>query len=129
MKHREHRGHMTRAGRIQRATSALSASIVVVALLASGLTPNALAVGADKAEVVLVLDFSSSILDDAATRNQFGDALERIADRVDETARDLIAAATPISIVECGARAADVPKCGDIETLGSPFAVQKLSGC
>jgi len=120
---------MTRAGRIQRATSALSASIVVVALLASGLAPNALAVGADKAEVVLVLDFSSSILDDAATRNQFGDALERIADRVDETARDLIAGDTTLSIVQFGAKAADVPKCGDIKTLGSPFAVQRLSEC
>jgi len=120
---------MTRAGRIQRATSALAASIVVVALLASGLAPNALAVGADKAEVVLVLDFSSSILDDATTRNQFGDALERIADRVDATSRDLIAGDTTLSIVQFGAKAADVPKCGDIKTLGSPFAVQRLSEC
>ena len=77
---------MTRAGRNHRAISALAASIVAVALFASALVPSALAIGADKAEVVLVLDFSSSILDDATTRNQFGAALERIADRVDETA-------------------------------------------
>ena len=115
---------MTRAGRNHRAISALAASIVAVALFASALVPSALAIGADKAEVVLVLDFSSSILDDATTRNQFGAALERIADRVDETARDLIAGDTTISIVQFGAKAADVPSCDEIETLGSPFAVQ-----
>ena len=76
---------MTRAGRNHRASSALAASIVAVALFASALVPSALAIGADKAEVVLVLDFSGSILDDATTRNQFGAALERIADRVDKT--------------------------------------------
>ena len=64
---------MTRAGRNHRASSALAASIVAVALFASALVPSALAIGADKAEVVLVLDFSGSILDDATTRNQFGD--------------------------------------------------------
>ena len=118
---------MTRAGRNHRAISALAASIVAVALFASALVPSALAIGADKAEVVLVLDFSASILDDATTRNQFGAALERIADRVDETARDLIAGDTTISIVQFGTKAADVPKCDKIETLGSPSAVQKLS--
>jgi hypothetical protein len=114
------------------AASTLGALVLIGGSLlpAIGVAPAALAVGpADKAEVVLVFDFSSSILDDAATRNQFGAALERIADRVDETARDLIAGDTTISIVQFGRKAADVPKCQDIQTLGSPFAVQKLSGC
>jgi hypothetical protein len=120
---------MTRAGRIRRASSALAASLVVVALFASALVPSALAIGPDKAEVVLVLDFSGSILDDAATRNQFGAALERIADRVDETSRDLIAGDTTLSIVQFGDKAADVPRCGEIRTLGSQSAVRRLSDC
>ena len=120
---------MTRAGRIRRATFAIATSIAVAASVASGLASTALAAAPDKAEVVLVLDFSSSILDDATTRNQFGAALDRIADRVDETARDLIGGDTTISIVEFGAKAADVPNCSEIKTLGSPFAVTRLSNC
>ena len=116
---------MTRAGRNHRASSALAASIVAVALFASALVPSALAIGADKAEVVLVLDFSSSILDDATTRNQFGAALERIADRVDETARDLIAGDTTISIVQFGAKAADVPRCDEDRDAGQPVCRPK----
>jgi len=120
---------MTRAGRNHRAISVLAASIIVVALFASAFVSSAFAAAPDKAEVVLVLDFSSSILDDATTRNQFGTALERIADRVDETSRDLIAGDTTLSIVQFGAKAADVPRCGEIKTLGSPSAVRRLSDC
>ena len=58
------------------------------------LAPAALAAGPDKSDVALVLDFSASILKDAATRNRFGAALERIAARVDETSTDLVAGDT-----------------------------------
>jgi hypothetical protein len=39
----------------------------------------------DPSDVVLVLDFSASILDEPPDRNRFGAALERIADRVEAT--------------------------------------------
>ena len=50
----------------------------------------------DRSDVVLVLDFSASILDEPATRNRFGAALERIADRVEATSADLITGDTTL---------------------------------
>jgi hypothetical protein len=83
----------------------------------------------DPSDVVLVLDFSASILDEPADRNRFGAALERIADRVDETATDLIAGDTTVSIVQFAAKAADYPRCAELKLLGSPQAVARFSGC
>ena len=117
---------MSRVGRRARA----AATILAAALLAGGgLVPATLAVGPDKAEVVLVFDFSASILDDAANRNRFGAALERIADRVDETQRDLIAGDTTVSIVQFASKAADVQGCTDLKLLGSPSTVRKFAEC
>jgi hypothetical protein len=78
---------------------------------------------------VLVFDFSGSILDDKTTRNQFGAALERIADRVDKTAADLIKGDTTLSVVQFASKAADVDRCGAVKVLGSPSAVRRFSGC
>jgi hypothetical protein len=83
----------------------------------------------DPSDVVIVLDFSASILDEPADRNRFGAALERIADRVDETSLDLIAGDTTVSIVQFAARAADYPGCADLKLLGSAQAVAKFAGC
>ena len=83
----------------------------------------------DPSDVVLVLDFSASILDEPADRNRFGAALERIADRVEATSSDLIAGDTTVSIVQFAARAADYSSCGDLKLLGSPEAVAHLAVC
>jgi hypothetical protein len=83
----------------------------------------------DPSDVVLVLDFSASILDEAANRNRFGAALERIADRVDQTSSDLAAGDTTVTIVQFAAKAADYPRCADLKLLGSPQAVAQFAGC
>jgi hypothetical protein len=83
----------------------------------------------DPSDVVIVLDFSASILDEPADRNRFGAALERIADRVDETLSDLIAGDTTVSIVQFAAKAADYPRCADLKLLASPQAVAQFAGC
>jgi hypothetical protein len=83
----------------------------------------------DPSDVVLVLDFSASILDEPADRNRFGAALERIADRVEETSSDLIAGDSTVSIVQFAAKAADYPRCADLKLLGSPQAVAQFAGC
>ena len=83
----------------------------------------------DPSDVVLVLDFSASILNEPADRNRFGAALERIADRVEATSSDLIAGDTTVSIVQFAARAIDYSSCGDLKLLGSPEAVAHLAVC
>ena len=72
-----------RLGSRAHAFAALAIGIVVVV---GGLAPAATkAAEPDPSDVVLVLDFSASILQDKTNRNRFGAALERIAARVDET--------------------------------------------
>ena len=115
--------------RLGRGASTLAAFLVGFLLVGSSFAPAALAAGPDKAEVVLVLDFSASILDDDTSRNRFGAALERIADRVEETSRDLIAGDATVTIVQFASKAADYPNCVDIKLLGSPAAVRKFAGC
>jgi hypothetical protein len=83
----------------------------------------------DRSNVILVLDFSASILNDAANRNRFGAALERIADRVDETSADLTAGDARLSIVEFATSAADLPGCVDLKTLNSAETVGRFADC
>ena len=76
--------------------------LAVGAVLFSGLlAPVSLAQNEpDQSDVVLVLDFSASILDDAANRNRFATALDDIADRIDATSADLVAGDTAVTIVQ-----------------------------
>lgn len=117
----------TRSRRIQR----IAAMLLVTGLLLAALAPAATAQsqGPDKADVVLVFDYSASILDDAATRNRFADALDRLADRVNETEQDLIAGDTTVSLVQFASRAADVQGCSDLKLLGSPETVNQFEAC
>jgi hypothetical protein len=117
---------MSRLGRMGRTAAAF---LGVVLLAAGWLTPPALGAGPDQAEVVLVFDFSSSILDDVATRSQFGAALERMADRVEETQRDLLKGDTRVSIVQFASRAADTEGCTEMELLGSQSTVRRFANC
>ena len=101
-----------------------------VVLVGGGLASNATAqTGVDRSDVVLVLDFSASILNDATNRNRFGAALERIADRVDATSADRVAGDTTVSIVQFAAKAADTPGCTDLKLLASPSTVTGFAGC
>lgn len=97
--------------------------------LALGLVPNVRAAAPDRSEVVLVLDFSASILQDTTNRNRFGGALEKIADRVDATAADLVAGDTTVTIIRFATRAVDLPGCTDLKLLGSPANVARFANC
>ena len=107
------------------AMTALTALFIGAAPIPGARAQNA----PDPSDVVIVLDFSASILDESADRNRFGAALERIAARVDETSSDLIAGDTTVSIVRFAAKAADYPGCSDLKLLGSTTAVAKLADC
>jgi hypothetical protein len=106
-------------------------TVAVAALLIAGrLAPTALAQNhPDRSDVVLVLDFSASILDDAANRNRFAAALDRIADRIDATSLDLVAGDTTVTIVQFATRAADYPGCLDLNLIESPDTVARLADC
>jgi hypothetical protein len=124
------RGQETGRQQAPALTRAVVAIISLVLLLGSALTSTALAqTGPDKSEVVMVLDFSASILDDKATRNRFGAAVEAIADRVDATSADLVVGDTTVSIVQFASRAADQPGCAEMKLLGSQAAVTQFSTC
>jgi hypothetical protein len=108
---------------------AVATLIAAVVLVGGGLVPNVRAQGPDQSDVVIVLDFSASILNDVANRNRFGAALERIAARVDETSADLVAGDATVSIVQFATKAADYPTCADLKLLGSPETVTRFAGC
>jgi hypothetical protein len=119
-------GAMRRLGREAQAVAAI---VVGVLLVAGGLAPNVAAQTPDRSDVVLVLDFSASILEDATNRNRFGAALERIADRVDEISADLVAGDTTVSIVQFATTAADYQGCVDLKLLNSPETVARFGAC
>jgi hypothetical protein len=104
---------------------------VMVALLIGGAsaTTVAAAESPDPSDVVIVLDFSASILDERTDRNRFAAALERIADRVDETSSDLVTGDTTVSIVQFASKAADYPRCVGLKLLGNAANVAKFAGC
>jgi hypothetical protein len=108
---------------------AVATIVAAILLVAGGIVPNVRAQGPDRSDVVLVLDFSASILEDKTTRNRFGAALDRIAARVDETSADLVAGDTTVSIVQFATRAADYPNCTDLKLLNSPETVARFAGC
>jgi Fibronectin type III domain/von Willebrand factor type A domain len=110
-------------------TAAAVVALVGAQLFGGGLAPNALAAAPDKSEVVLVFDFSASILQDEANRNRFGAALEGIAARVDETLKDLIAGDATVSLIQFASTAIDYQGCTEIKLLGSPSAVGRFAEC
>lgn len=109
----------------------LAVMLVVGALVFAGrFAPNSLAqTPADRSDVVLVLDFSASILEDVANRDRFAAALERIADRIDAISPDLVAGDATVTIVQFATRAADYPGCVDLKLLESPQIVARFADC
>ena len=76
---------------------------MLFALVAGGLAPNVAAIGPDKSDVVMEFDFSSSITSDKANRTRFATAIDQIANRVTDTAADLVQGDTTVSLVQFGA--------------------------
>ncbi len=104
--------------------------VVGVLVFAGRLAPDARAQTApDRSEVVLVLDFSASILADVANRDRFADALVRIADRIDAISSDLVVGDATVTIVQFATRAADYPGCTDMRLLDSPQTVARFADC
>ena len=104
--------------------------VVGVLVFAGRLAPDARAQTApDRSEVVLVLDFSASILADVANRDRFADALVRIADRIDAISSDLVVGDATVTIVQFATRAADYPGCTDMRLLDSPQTVAQFADC
>jgi hypothetical protein len=119
---------MSRPGSAARAIVTIAVGMLLLG--PSGLAPIVLGqTTPDRSDVVLVLDFSASILRDSANRNRFGAALERIADRVDQTSSDLTAGDATVTIVQFATRAADYRGCADLELLHSPRSVGRLADC
>jgi fibronectin type III domain protein/VWA domain-containing protein len=108
---------------------------VVVAALLGTILPVAPALGAtapagnDPSDIVLVLDFSGSILEDKAVRTAFADAIDGIAARVDETADTLTAGDATVSIVRFATKAADLADCTGLRLRQNKEAVADLSAC
>lgn len=107
---------------------------VIAALLVTGL-PVAPALGAvapagnDPSDIVVVLDFSGSILEDKAIRTDFADALDGIAARVEEIADTLTAGDATVSIVRFATKAADLADCTGLRLRQNPQAVADLADC
>ena len=113
-------------------SGALTVAMLVVGslLFAGRLAPDSFAqTPPDRSEVVLVLDFSASILEDVANRDRFAAALDRIADRVDATSSDLVAGDAIVSIVQFATSAADYPGCIDLKLIESPQTVARFAVC
>ena len=112
----------------------LVVALVIGAMLSSagltaGLATSVRAAAPDQSEIVLVLDFSASILQDKANRDRFAGALEGMAARVDETSADLVDGDTTATIVQFAAKAIDYPGCADLHLLNSPAMVGKFADC
>jgi hypothetical protein len=121
----------TPARRVRSAALGAVMLVLGVLLVGGGLAPVSLAVEAapDQSDIVLVLDYSASILEDAANRDRFAAALDRIADRIDATSSDLVAGDTTVTLVQFATRAADYPGCVDLGLLASPGTVARFANC
>jgi hypothetical protein len=120
-----------RADLSRRRVSRIGATLAVGAFLLFGLlAPVSVAQNEpDQSDVVLVLDFSASILDDTANRNRFAAALDEIANRIDATSADLVTGDTTVTIVQFATRAADYPDCVELRLLESPATVARFAEC
>src|SRR5688572_32290331 len=109
---------------------ALGSTVIGALLIGSGLAPGVNAQTApDQSDIVLVLDFSASILKEPANRDRFAAALERIADRVDETSAEIVTADVTVTVVQFAAKAADHPGCVELRLFESAPAVAHFADC
>ena len=102
---------------------------MAIVTMAIGVTTAIAADPSEPSDVVVALDFSSSILSDKPNRTKFANALDDIADRVEVTSDDLVNGNAVISLVPFASRAAGFPGCENIALHADPAAVQKLADC
>ena len=120
-------GPVVRAVRVAVFAALLGSTTAVGSIVGSAAAAEA--PGDDPSDIVLVLDFSGSILEDEATRTAFADALDRIAARVDETAATLTAGDATVSIVRFATKARDLPDCTRLRLRENQQAVTTLAKC
>ena len=109
---------------------AIAAAAAILALAVGGLAPRVAAQATTgSSDVVLVFDFSASILNDQVNRHRFGAALVTIAQRVQAISKDLVAGETTVSLVQFAAKAIDTPGCSNLKLFGNPAAVNVFAGC
>ena len=102
---------------------------MAIVVMAIGVTTAIAADPSEPSDVVVALDFSSSILSDKPNRTKFANALDDIADRVEVTSDDLVNGNAVISLVPFASRAAGFPGCENLALHADPAAVQKLADC
>ena len=116
-------------------STALRAALAAVALCVAAASLGAASVvgrepGLDPSDVVLVFDFSDSILRSKSGANvEFARALDKIADRVKETSADLVKGHATISFEAFGRKAVLYERCTDIALSDNSAEVQRLEGC
>jgi hypothetical protein len=119
-----------RAARVAITVTAVAAMLLGPREVTGGIpAASAAEVAPDSSDVVLVLDFSASILNDQRNRARFAAALERMADRVDATSADLVAGDATVSLVQFASRARDYEGCTDLKFLNDPEAVAQFADC
>ena len=122
--------HVVDMTRPYRAFRTIAIAIAISGLLLGwGLPAAAAAETPDSSDVVLGLDFSASILNDAQNRARFAGALERMADRVDALSADLVTGDTTVSLVQFASQARGVEGCTDLQLLNDPEAVATFADC
>jgi Fibronectin type III domain len=115
----------------RRASRALRLTLLAAALVTGfGVPPATRAAEApEPSDIVIVLDYSSSILDDEVTRAAFGDALDRIAARVDEISDTLVDGDMTVSFVLFASSAVEDSRCVDVSLRDNPEAVNRFADC
>src|SRR3954468_1419463 len=117
--------------RVAPASAVVGALAFVFAVVGAGLVQNVAAAAAEPSNVVLEFDFSTPLTSDKAHRNQFAQALNDLADRVNEpeTTAKLVAGDTTVSLIQFATKAADVKSCVDLKLLNDPEAVTHFAAC
>ena len=113
-----------------RRTSAMAILGLALALVGLSFAPTTSAADpADPSNVAMVFDLSASILRDKPTRERFATALDRIADRVDQTNKDLVEGDATVSMLRFASKAEMYPGCSDLKLKDNPRAVVKFADC
>jgi hypothetical protein len=118
--------HAARALRIALFAALLASTLPVPSIAGAAAAATA---NDDASDIVLVLDFSGSILEDKGVRTDFADALDGIAARVEEIAATLAAGDATVSIVRFATKAADLPDCAGLQLRQNDQAVAQFAEC
>ena len=117
--------------RASRAVRLVRLMLLVVALATGLVVPPATraAEAPEASDIVIVLDFSGSILEDEPVRTAFGDALDRIADRVEAIGDTLVQGDMTVSVVLFASSAIEDSRCVDLPFRDNPEAVAQFAFC